>query len=74
MGRAVQIIAMLTYFFRHTRSLTKRPRAVGGQSKNPLLCNVFAVPGAVSVRYVARLHAVEFPLNVQTQLCNSMEA
>jgi hypothetical protein len=68
-SRAIQNIALLTYFFCHSRSLTELPIAVRGQSKKPLLCNVFAVPGAVSMSYVVRLHDAR-----QKQLCNSMEA
>jgi hypothetical protein len=67
-SRAIQKIALLTYFFCHSRSLTEF-RAVGGQSKNPLRCNVFAVPGAVSMSYVVRHHNAR-----QKQLCNTMEA
>jgi hypothetical protein len=32
-----RIFAILAYFFRHTRSLTNRPSAVGGHPQIPLL-------------------------------------
>jgi hypothetical protein len=51
-GLCDPIIAMLAYFFRHTRSIRNRP-AVGGQSSNSRCCwNLLAAQGVASMWYV----------------------